>query len=110
MHIGAYFIVEGFEDIAARFLGEAGEEVDFGAHDHEMRRGIELDGCFSQLGKDHESQQEGADNVGGDGRLVILKDAIRPRGDSGILHNCVQSVQAFRLLYELLHGFVARQV
>lgn len=108
LHVSGFFIVEGFEDIGAGFLGETGEGVDFGAHDHEVRRDVELGGCLPQFRKDHESQQEGADDVGGDGRLVVLEDAVRLRGDPGILHDCVQPVQAFRLLYELLHGFVAR--
>ena len=110
LHVGGFFVVECFENVGAGFFGETGEEVDFGAHDHEVRRDVEFRGGLPQFWEEHERQQEGADDIGGNGAFVVLGDAVRARRDSGILHDCIQSVQAFRPLHELLHGFVARQV
>lgn len=84
--------------------------MDFGAHDHEVRRDIEFASCLPQFRKDHERQQEGADDIRRNGGFVVLQNPVRVRGDSSILHDCIQSTQAFGPLRELLHGFITRQV
>lgn len=81
--------------------------MDFGTDNGQARGGVEAGRRLPELGQEQQSQQEGADDVDGDGGLVFLDLAVDAGGDAGILEQNVQTGQGVDPLGELLDGLVA---
>ena len=115
VHVGGGSVVERGEDLAlrARLLREGGEEVHARADDDEMRRSrrvvVPLAG-LAELGEEQEAEQEGGDDVDGDGAFVVFGQSVRHPCDPGVLQEDVETRQLRCSLRECFDGLVARQV
>lgn len=114
-HVGGGFVVEGGEDLAlrGRLLREGGHEVHAGADDDEMgqaRRVVVPLARLAELGEEQEAEQEGGDDVDGEGALVFLGESVRDPCDAGVLEEDVETRQLRGSLRECLDGRVAREV
>lgn len=66
-HIRRLLVTQLLEDVGTVSLGQRGVAVGFGGDDGQAGSGVETGRRLPQLGQDQQSQQEGADDIYGDG-------------------------------------------
>ena len=85
-HVRTLFVVQSVEYILAFSLGERWPSMNLGAGNNHTRRDIELLPTLPQLRQQQQAQQEGADHIGRDGRLVVLQNRPHLSRNPGILY------------------------
>lgn len=101
---------DGFAGRRHAVLREAGNEVHLGAHDDKVRARVEALRRLLELRQDQQREQERADDVGRDDRLVLFRHAELPRADAGVLHYRIDPLQPVTALRERFHRLVRAQV
>ena len=71
-----------------------------GAHDDKVRARVEALRCLLELRQDQQREQERADDVSRDSRLVLFRHAELPRADPGVLHYRIDPLQPVTALRE----------
>jgi len=88
----------------------AGEVVHVRTDDREGRDDIVEFRSLLKLGEDKQSQQEGADDVDGDGALIASNFRIGHCADSGIFDDCVEALESLDALGKCFDIVVVLQV
>ena len=109
-HTGVGFVVEGVEDPVVIFFGEIHAEERAGVDDGQARDRAVRGGGFLKLRQGEEGEEEGADDVDGQGGFVVLDELELCFRNARVLHQGVQAIEAVKPLGERLDRRVAGHV